>query len=175
MIFQGQAALDDGDHAGAVGLWTEALLTHFGRRYQKLDMDRRWVKEIMGRARGVQETDPGQCVGTSEPRLFVLWLSRWLPEWPENRLPELLTRIYIFEDPVFRYEALGKLAHRLASASPAIRAFVWRKMTDRASTTTRDDLVAEWSLLIPVVKSQGGIETLRGMASAIRDVCRWWP
>ena len=121
--------------------------------------------EALETARAIgYEGDRSQALATLAPRLVEL-----------GHPAEALEAARAIRDEGDRSQALAALAPQLAELTPATLSPLWSRTLRLLATGTREGLLGDLCVLVPVLAALGGAEAVAETFRAIQDVGRWWP
>ncbi|MCA1990590.1 MAG: CHAT domain-containing protein [Coleofasciculus sp. S288] len=101
-------------------------------------------------------------------------LSALAPKLPESLLPIALEAARAIQDESYRADALRALASYLSQIPEAQLISLWQETLHLLSLRTRQSLLSDLAVLVPVIFALDGQETMAETFRAIQDVARWW-
>ncbi|MCP4544675.1 MAG: hypothetical protein GY832_46840 [Chloroflexi bacterium] len=118
-----------------------------------------------------------RSVGDSKLKamIFIAMLARIPKQLKVVCLHEALTATLMIQDANDRANAWkGLLPHLTELSLPTLYA-LWCKMLRVSATRTRENLLSDIHILVPVIVALGGKKSITKIYQAIQDMGRWWP
>ena len=93
---------------------------------------------------------------------------------PESLFPQALEAALAIKDESYRANALSALVPYLSQMPKAQLFPLWQETLHWLSLGTRQNLLSDLAVLVPVIFALDGQETMAETFRAIQDVARWW-